>query len=103
MPLSFNSPKPPPVDGPWKTWAPSLVGIAGMVFVYVAQEHRGGSSKLTTQLQEQTVLITKLTAKVESLCDRLTEVEAIDIKQDSEINQLREAQARLFQRLGMNR
>lgn len=101
MPDSCHSPTPPPKDGAWKTWAPSVVGLGGMLLIYAAQTHQGGSAKLTTQLQEQTLQLAKLTQQVAALCDQAIKKDQKDKDQDEAIGQLRETQARMLQRLGM--
>jgi hypothetical protein len=93
---------PPPADGPWKTWAPSLVGLVGMLLIYGMQTHQGGSAKLAAQLQEQTVQLVKLTAQVASVCEQIAQKNEKDKQRDESIGQLRETQARILQRLGMN-
>jgi peptidoglycan hydrolase CwlO-like protein len=108
MPEPCHTPTPPAADGPWKTWAPSLVGIAGMLLIYGMQTHQGGSSKLAERLQELTLQQAKLTAQVASVCEQIAKKDEKDKERDQSISelrdsqsQLRETQARILQRLGM--
>lgn len=102
MPENCQTPAPPPQDGPWKTWAPSLVGLGGMLLIYGMTAHQGGSDKLVTQVQEQTIQVAKLAEQVAALCSQVSKKESKDREQDVEIGQLRETQARMLQRLGMS-
>lgn len=100
MPDSCHSPTPPP-DGPWKTWAPSIVGLGGMLLIYLMTAHQGGSAKLADRLQEQTLQLAKLAEQVAAVCDQIAKKDSKDREQDQSIGELRETQARMLQRLGM--
>jgi hypothetical protein len=100
MPEACHTPTPPP-DGPWKTWAPSIVGLAGMLLIYLMTAHQGGSSKLADRMQEQTLQLAKLAEQVAAVCDQVAKKDARDREQDQAIGEMRETQARMLQRLGM--
>ena len=101
MPEPCHTPTPPAADGPWKTWAPSLVGIAGMLLIYGMQTHQGGSSKLADRLHEQTLQLAKLAGEVAAVCEQIAKKDTKDREQDQNIGEMRETQARILQRLGM--
>lgn len=100
MPEACHTPTPPP-DGPWKTWAPSIVGLAGMVLIYLMTAHQGGSSKLADRMHEQTLQLARLAEQVAALCERQSKEDTRDREQDQAIGEMRETQARMLQRLGM--
>jgi 2-methylcitrate dehydratase PrpD len=95
-------------ESPWKTWAPAVVGLAGLVLSILVQTHQTGSSKLAEQnaklaekIAESTKETTKLTEKVEVLCQQHIDNTRINKEQDARLNSIEAFNARVMQKLGM--
>ncbi len=88
-------------SGPWREWAPSVVGLAALL-LSAMQSHHGGSGKLIDQLQKNNQELATVSATLKTVCDRLEKKDETDRKQDDRLTQVETTQARMLQRLGMN-
>ena len=88
-------------ESPWKTWAPAMVGLAGLVLSMMVQTHQTGSSKLVEQIAKLTEQTTRLTEQVATLCAQNTKNDQAIQEHTKRLNSDETTQARILQRLGM--
>jgi len=89
-------------ESPWKTWAPAMVGLAGLVLSMMVQTHQAGSGRLVDQIAKLTEQTTKLTEQVATVCAQMTKNDQRFQENDKRMNEYETTQARILQRLGMS-